>query len=163
MKKVYIVRHAKSNWSNASDIKDIDRSLNTRGVQNAYLMSSRLKEKAVLPDVILSSNGIRALHTAVIFAHQIGFDSTKMTVLSDLYHASPDVIMNTLRKLPETVKQVMLFAHNPGIAEFASFVDKQKYIKVSTCTVLEFEANINTWSEISFDFLTTKSIDFPKK
>lgn len=163
MKKIYIVRHAKSDWSNSFEIKDIDRSLNTRGVKDAYKMSSWCKEQSILPDLILSSNGVRALHTAIIFAHQIGFESRKIEVIEDLYHATPDVILNELSKLPESINTVMLFAHNPGIEELASFVNKDSYVKVPTCTLIDIEADISSWASLNVEQMSLIHIKTPKK
>ena len=39
MKTLYIVRHAKSSWE-YDGIKDIDRPLKKRGINDAYLISS---------------------------------------------------------------------------------------------------------------------------
>ena len=38
MKELILVRHAKSDWGNES-LKDIDRHLNERGYEDAYLLS----------------------------------------------------------------------------------------------------------------------------
>ena len=44
MKILYIVRHAKSSW-NYEYIKDIDRPLKKRGINDAYYMSELLQNK----------------------------------------------------------------------------------------------------------------------
>ena len=68
MKTLYIVRHAKSSWE-YEGIKDIDRPLNKRGINSAYLISSVLNKKVPCPDVFISSCANRALHTAMIFSY----------------------------------------------------------------------------------------------
>ena len=62
MKTLYIVRHAKSSWEYES-IKDIDRPLKKRGINDAHLMSNLLVKKINRPDLLLSSSANRALHT----------------------------------------------------------------------------------------------------
>ena len=44
MKTLYIVRHAKSSWE-YEGIKDIDRPLKQRGINDAYLISNVLQKK----------------------------------------------------------------------------------------------------------------------
>ena len=46
MKKLYIIRHAKSSWDNP-EMDDLDRPLNKRGKRDAPQMGKRLKEKEV--------------------------------------------------------------------------------------------------------------------
>lgn len=162
MKKLYLIRHAKSDWSNSAGIKDIDRPLNNRGISSAYDMAALLKKRNIMPDTILSSDGIRALHTAVVFAHQIGFDSRKVVIIPELFHASSDVLLAELAKIPDTINSVMLFGHNPGISEFASFVDKHNYIKVPTCTIVECDLTLDNWSLIDFEHLQINRVETPK-
>lgn len=162
MKKLYVVRHAKSDWENASEILDIDRPLNTRGVRNAYEMAARFKAKALIPDAIIASNGIRALHTAVIFSHQIGFETSQIIIHPELYHASPNEILKQIKAVNNDVECLMLFAHNPGISEFASFVDKRNFIDVATCGLLEIELLVTNWKDVDFDNMNLLSYDFPK-
>ena len=47
MKTLYIVRHAKSSWE-YEGIKDIDRPLKKRGINDAYLISNVLNKKIAM-------------------------------------------------------------------------------------------------------------------
>ena len=53
MKTLYLIRHAKSDWS-IDHLSDIDRPLNERGYGDAHKMSLILKEKKITPDLIIS-------------------------------------------------------------------------------------------------------------
>ena len=64
MKTLYIVRHAKSSWE-YEGIKDIDRPLKKRGIDDAYLISTVLQKKVETPSVFVSSCANRALHTSI--------------------------------------------------------------------------------------------------
>jgi len=161
-KKLYIVRHAKSDWAHSDVLKDIDRPLNTRGVRNAYEMSARFLAKGIKADVILASNGIRALHTAIIFARQMNLDSSIIKVIPELYHSSASEILNVLKNVSSEHEKVMLFAHNPGISDFASYVNKDSYLHVPTCATLDIEVEAINWSNISFESLKLIKFDFPK-
>ena len=65
MKKLFLIRHAKSDWSNPT-LDDFDRPLNERGKTNAPFIGDLLREKGVFPDVIISSPAYRARETARI-------------------------------------------------------------------------------------------------
>ena len=54
MKKLFIIRHAKSDWQD-STLDDYDRPLNKKGEKNAPFMGQLLKEKNIKPDIIISS------------------------------------------------------------------------------------------------------------
>jgi phosphohistidine phosphatase len=76
MKTLILVRHAKSSWKNIS-LDDFDRPLNKRGKKDAQLMGKKLKERQVVPDLILSSPAKRARKTAKAFAKAIAFPKKK--------------------------------------------------------------------------------------
>ncbi|NTW10984.1 MAG: hypothetical protein HGA26_06465 [Chlorobiaceae bacterium] len=63
MKTLYIVRHAKAGWENGVT-KDFDRTLSDRGLRTAPVMANLLKERKVVPDLVISSPAKRALTTA---------------------------------------------------------------------------------------------------
>ena len=62
MKKLILIRHAKSSWKH--DVIDHERPLNSRGVKDVELMSNHLKEKGLQVDLVLSSDAVRAKTTA---------------------------------------------------------------------------------------------------
>jgi phosphohistidine phosphatase len=62
-KILYLVRHAKSSWSDVS-LHDRERPLNRRGRKSAPDMGRRLKEQGHRPDLIISSPARRAFSTA---------------------------------------------------------------------------------------------------
>ena len=54
MKTVYIIRHAKSDWS-IDGQTDIDRALNARGYNDAHNVGKAMKGKGQVPQVALPS------------------------------------------------------------------------------------------------------------
>ncbi len=71
MKKLYLIRHAKSDWSVASQ-NDFERGLNARGQKAIVTMAKVLNERGIIPDLILSSSATRARLTAKGLAKNIG-------------------------------------------------------------------------------------------
>ena len=72
MKTIILVRHAKSSWKNPR-LDDFERPLNKRGRRDAPLMGEKLKERQILPDLILASPAKRARKTADLIAKAIGY------------------------------------------------------------------------------------------
>jgi len=51
MKILNLMRHAKSSWKEAGELKDIERTLNSRGKRDAPFMGELLKKLKVNPDL----------------------------------------------------------------------------------------------------------------
>ena len=101
MKKLYIVRHAKSSWT-YQGIKDMDRPLKKRGINDAYLMSKALKGKIEKPDVFIASSANRALHTGVIFCNTFKFPLANLKINSSLYSFSDGYLIKTIKALDDS-------------------------------------------------------------
>ncbi|MDQ1339890.1 MAG: phosphohistidine phosphatase, partial [Campylobacterota bacterium] len=86
MKKLYIIRHAKSSWGDA-ELNDFERPLNKRGKSNAPMMGERLKKKGVMPDIIISSLAKRAKSTAEMIAKEVGYEK-KVLFDENIYESS---------------------------------------------------------------------------
>jgi hypothetical protein len=71
MKTVYLVRHAKSSWTDPR-LPDKDRPLKGRGSLDAVQMAESFRATLPKPDRIYSSPATRALHTAMLFAQTLG-------------------------------------------------------------------------------------------
>jgi phosphohistidine phosphatase len=123
MKKLFLIRHAKSSWDNM-EMSDFDRPLNERGEKDAPRMAKLLKQRAVAPDRMITSPANRARCTCQLFAKVLEFEKKKIISEQKLYHATPDAILKVLASLPEHKRDeediALLFGHNPGITEFAN-------------------------------------------
>ncbi len=164
MKKLYLVRHAKSSWDNV-DMDDFDRPLNDRGEKDAPHMAKLLKHRDVMPDRMITSPANRAISTCRMFAKVLDFNKKKIITEQKLYHASPDAILNVLISLPEHKDKedvVFLFGHNPGITEFTNELLNVSIDNIPTCGVVEATLVIDKWKDISFGCGEMHSFDYPK-
>src|SRR6478609_11479704 len=100
MKKLYLIRHAKSSWDNI-EMDDFDRPLNDRGEKDAPHMAKLLKHRDVVPDRMITSPANRALSTCRAFAKVFNFDKKKIISDKKLYHASAETILKVLESLGE--------------------------------------------------------------
>src|SRR5688572_28096927 len=107
MKTIYIVRHAKSSWSNP-DQADFERGLNDRGKRDAPRMGKRLKEKNVHPDLMVSSPAKRALSTAKRMAEILNYPKEKIKPDRLLYHADEETILSVIQTLNDKHNTVVL-------------------------------------------------------
>ncbi len=98
MRRLFLVRHAKSSWGEPS-LPDRERPLNDRGKRDAPRMGRRLAALGVNPDVILASPARRALKTARILAEELGYRLEDIRVDARLYASEPDVLLGIVREL----------------------------------------------------------------
>lgn len=164
MKKLILVRHAKSSWDDI-EMDDFNRPLNERGEKDAPRMAKVLKHRDVIADWMITSPANRALSTCRAFAKVLKFEKKEIIAEPKLYHASPETILMVIGSLPEHNKHdaVLLFGHNPGITEFANQLLNVSIDNIPTCGVVGATLNIDTWKEISFGCGRMDSFDFPKK
>ena len=95
MKNLYLIRHTKSDWNDESK-SDFERGLNRRGKKAISIMADALKEKKVMPDLILSSSAKRAKLTAKGLAKKINYRG-KIQYIDALYMAEPETIVRFIK------------------------------------------------------------------
>jgi phosphohistidine phosphatase len=164
VKTLYIVRHAKSSWSDPL-VDDFDRPLNERGKRDAPTMGKRLKERGIFPSLMLTSPAKRARSTARRIAEQLKYKKADIREDRKLYHAEEDVILDVICKLKDKHNVIMLFGHNPGLTNFVnSLQDKEFDIdNIPTCGVVAFQLKIESWRDLSWGKGTMVFFDYPKR
>lgn len=160
MKKLYIIRHAKSSWKDFT-LSDFDRPLNKRGKLNAPFMGKVLKDKKIKPDIIISSPALRAKTTAKAIAKEISF-SKNIIFDKNIYETSIDIVHNIIVNINDENSILFLVGHNPTLNMLAeSYVGF--YENISTSGVVEIEFNCDSWKDISIKNGKLISFDYPKR
>ena len=159
MKTLYIVRHAKSSWE-YEGIKDIDRPLKKRGINDAYLISNVLQKKISSPDVFISSCANRALHTAMIFSYSFNYPLANLKISKSLFSFSDGYLIKTVKALDDGFDSAIIFSHDHGISDFVNKFGDKLLDHVPTCGVIGIKFDTNHWKNIKSGktFLT----EFPK-
>jgi len=158
MKRLMIVRHAKSDWDDAS-LSDFDRTLNHRGRKAAPDMAERLLEKKIIPQYILSSPAVRAKTTANIFAKTLGLAEPSYN--RSIYEASYPALLNIVNGLPDAYNFVAVFGHNPGLSDLVINLTGE-YYDMPTCSVAIVEFEFEEWGLVSRDTGKVVFYDYPK-
>ena len=112
MKRIYLLRHAKSSWKNAT-LADHDRPLSGRGRRAASAMCGHLQARGIEPALVLCSSSRRTVETLARIAPSLAGAQT--SVEPALYGASAQTLLERLRRLPADLDSVLLIAHNPGL------------------------------------------------
>lgn len=162
MKTLYLIRHAKSSWKDAS-LPDEKRPLNKRGKQNAPDMGKRLKEKRIVPSLLISSHARRAYDTARLMGEALGYSKKQIVVDERLYHASIPKFMEVIEEQDNQEDSLMLFSHNPGLTSLANTLCKVYVDNIVTAGIYAIQFETNDWADVpdmQGEFLF---YDFPKK
>ena len=162
MKKLFIVRHAKSSWD-FPDLDDYDRPLNRRGKRNAPEMGQRLAARDVLPDALISSPAKRAAATARRIAEQISFPVKTIKHEPLFYHGSINSMVGVIKAVKDEVEALMIFGHNPGLTDLTNQLSGSDIYNIPTCGIAEIDFDISSWSELDNLKGNLVSFDFPKK
>lgn len=145
MKQLLILRHAKSSWADSS-ISDWQRPLNERGRRDAPRAGAWLRERGLLPDVIVTSDAVRARTTAQEVAEAAGY-SQQIIVEPSLYHATPSDVLAVLDRIRSETRTVLIVGHNPGLEELVQQLTGEDH-DLPTAALVHIAVAIDAWSEI---------------
>jgi phosphohistidine phosphatase len=115
MKRLYLLRHAKSSWDDPT-LADEDRPLAPRGRRAAKVMARHLRRTGTTPELVLCSPSTRTRQTLTRIAPGLG-ENANVQIKLDLYGASASALLEVLHEVPDEVDSVMLIGHNPGIQD----------------------------------------------
>jgi len=160
MKKLVIIRHAKSDWEDSS-LDDYDRPLNKRGLCDAPFMGKYLHDKGLKPDLIMSSPAVRAVNTAELIAKEINYDKI-ISPNQYIYEAFINTLQDIVSFIHDDNDTVFLVGHNPGVSALAYTLCDLKE-NLPTCAIVEIDFECDSWMEVSKGNSTLVSYDFPKK
>jgi len=161
MKKLLLVRHAKSDWNDIK-LSDFDRPLNDRGQKAAPEMADRLLKKNIIPDHIVSSPAKRAITTAKYFAKAFEIDKSSIEQIEAIYEAEANTLLKVINQLDNKNSFVALFGHNPGITNCAVSLCGTYIGNMPTCALILIEFPFEDWQMISFGTGNKIMYDFPK-
>ena len=162
VKTLYLVRHAKSSWD-FPELTDHDRPLNKRGRRDSPEMGRRLKEKHILPDLMISSTASRAMATCQVIAKSVGCSDARIIGDRNVFHAGSETLLQLVRNTTDIVGSLMLFGHNPGFTDFANRLAQTNIWNIPTCGIFACTFPVDSWSEIEFGKGMLAFYDYPKK
>ena len=149
MKKLTLVRHAKSDWGNEG-LEDLMRPLNETGYLDARLVAKQVQKKMSSPDYWISSPAIRAFSTALIFAQVFKYDTDKIMVRKKIYASSLKTLKQIIKEAPDSCQHLILFGHNPEITTLFNDISSLFADNIPTCGTMHLVSETKKWS----DFLT---------
>jgi phosphohistidine phosphatase len=164
MKTLFLLRHAKSDWSDIN-ILDYNRPLNKRGTRDALLMFKLLKNRVLEMDAIYSSTALRAKQTTDCVIKDLNFNKDRVYWQKEIYdyHYEPKKLAQLLLNFDDNYNSVMIVGHNPGISSLIEYFTGDISTNMPTCSIAKLELHINSWKEISRGCGSLIFFEYPKK
>lgn len=144
MKTLLLMRHAKSSWKHP-ELPDFERGLAKRGKKDAPLMGGLLKDKELVPQMILCSTAVRSRQTAEAVVETSGFKG-ELAFQEGLYLAEPEAYLAAVRALPDELERVLVIGHNPGLEGLLQQMTGQ-IEALPTSTIAYLSLPVQRWAE----------------
>ena len=146
MKKLIVVRHAKSSWKH--NVRDIDRPIKNRGITDITAVSKEYKIKYLHPEIVFSSPARRALDTCNIFLKHIEFSYNNVIISPEIYDFGGNSLTDFIKSIDDTYNNVMLFGHNHALTYFVNTYGDNYIDNLPTSGLVIFEFDIDTWKDL---------------
>jgi phosphohistidine phosphatase len=160
MKTLYILRHAKSSWDDAS-LADRDRPLNGRGERDAPRMGELMRHEGFVPDVIVCSPAQRAKETANAVKDAAGLGS-EIVFDTRIYEASPSALRQVTAEIGNESTSALLVGHNPGIEGFIRYLTGRAE-SMPTAALAVIDLDISEWEAVSEECGELRHVFRPKE
>jgi len=158
MKQLILVRHAKSSWE--APLRDFDRPLTVRGIQDAHLVSSNIENQIPKSFVAWSSPARRASETALIFAQNLSFPVESIQFKEDLYTFDERKLEQIIKSCSDNYEHLIVFGHNEAITNFVNKFGNIFIDNVATSGFVNIIFDNERWHDITNGI--TQTVIFPR-
>lgn len=120
MRRLLLLRHAKSDWP---DVADHERPLAKRGRRDGPVVGRWLGKHGYVPDAVVCSTARRARETwdlaAAGLAEAVPGAAPPVRYEPRVYEATVLGLLMLVREFSDELGTVLIVGHNPGLAELA--------------------------------------------
>ena len=145
MKRLYLVRHAKSDWR-APSASDHDRPLAKRGTRAAKLMGRFLTAAGQEPDAVVTSSAMRARSTVELMA-AAGDWSCPVRVTRALYLSHPDSVLKEVQAESDEHEDLLIAGHEPTWSDLVELLTGGR-LKMVTAAVARIDFDVERWADV---------------
>ena len=155
MKKLMLLRHAKSGWDDPVS-RDFDRPLNAKGKRAAQRVGEYLRTHHVYFDHIVASPAIRVVETIEYLAEGAG-ELPAPAWDKRIYLASAVSLLDVVHEADDRHDFLLLVGHNPGLEDLVLMMvpDKpgddardQVEEKFPTASIAEISFDVDHWEDV---------------
>jgi phosphohistidine phosphatase len=169
MRRLMLLRHAKSDWSGS--MRDHDRPLAPRGRKAAPRMGHFMAQHGLVPDQVLVSSATRTRETWELVQAELGA-SPPVRYDERIYEAAAERLLAVVRETGGETTSLLLVGHNPGLEELAGMLvapgssdGPRLAAKFPTTALAVLDFSVAGWAEIDRGggrldrFVTAEDVD----
>ena len=143
MLTLYLLRHAKSSWNDASQ-PDFERPLANRGREAAALIGEFIREKGIDFDLVLVSTAVRTRETIELVKERAKFRG-EVRYDERIFEATVSQLLDVISQVDSARESVLLVGHNPAIEGLlALLTGEQQHVTTANFAKIKLEAT--KWS-----------------
>lgn len=155
MKRLVILRHAKSSWDDPV-ARDFDRPLNKKGRRAAETMGRHMRETGVAFDHAVASPARRVVETLEALAEGYG-EAIAPEWDERAYLASDLTLLEIVHEAPYEAGSLLLSGHNSGLEDLVLLLVPEEESdarrasvaeKFPTCSLAVIDCDVESWGEI---------------
>lgn len=149
MKHLYLVRHAKSSWSDKT-LSDRDRPLNRRGRRQVAATAAPLLKLGALDGPVYVSGACRARETIEELVENLPGETLAQRVhlRDDLYTFEAKDLLRWLAQHGKLGHSITIIGHNPALLELARYLAGDAPKRMPTGGALHLELPTKSWKKI---------------
>ncbi len=145
MKTLLLLRHAKTSLVDPM-LSDNMRPLTYQGKQDVSIIGNILKNKKLIPDIIICSTAKRAVETSKLIAKYVNYHN-EIHLSKLLYQTTAKDYINVISEIPDKNNMVLLVGHNPILETLVEIITNELRI-MKTCSLVNIVLSINSWVEL---------------
>lgn len=145
MKRLWILRHAKSSWDYPG-LADHDRPLAPRGKKAGRRIARWAETNDVRPDLVLCSTALRAQATLELVRPGLGHPEERVD--RGLYHASADDVLEVVAAEDDALAGILLIGHNPTLHELVIALAPPGPDAFPTGALATLRLEIDSWHDL---------------
>lgn len=143
MLTLYLLRHAKSSWDDASQ-PDFERPLANRGREACALIGEFIEEKGIDFDLVVVSTAVRTRETIELVKERAKFRG-EVRYDERIYGATVSQLLEIVSQIDNDRESVLLVGHNPGIEDLLALLTGE-HQRVTTANFAKIKLEATKWS-----------------
>ena len=147
MKKLILLRHAKSSWD--LNVSDKERPLTEKGINRIKMISTHSSNILSSADLIFTSPANRVTHTSCIMISSLGLSFEKIILKKELYTFELSKLLDFIFNISDDYNSVICVGHNPAFTEAISYLSKTDFLHLPTSAWAKLIFSQTKWKNIS--------------
>jgi phosphohistidine phosphatase len=166
MKELFVLRHGKAAYLDPQ-LDDFDRPLTLSGRQTLTILSEKLKDLQICPELVMCSPARRTRETLEGVIKTLP-SFVKVIYEDDFYLASSQLILNKVSSLDDKFRSILLIGHNPGLEQMLVHLAQEDLLlrhvtPLSAGCFVQLECQIERWGQLKTHSAHIKNYFLPNE